>query len=172
MIGVGVPIGQEVAGPKKRALFGHRSAHRARQGEGRFQPRNGLTPTPCGEKTTKKVDPASLCLDEHLNTSPFEHEAESEFEKGSVESEFENGSVESTHKVPTSHYHTSEFEKGSVESTHEKGSVESTHKVPTSHYNVPLYHSTTRNTEFEKGSVESTHKVPTSHYHTSLRKGQ
>ena len=46
MIGVGVPIGQEVAGPKKRALFGHRSAHRARQGEGRFQPRNGLTPTP------------------------------------------------------------------------------------------------------------------------------
>ena len=46
MIGVGVPIGQEVAGPKKRALFGHRSAHRARSGEGRFQPWNGLTPTP------------------------------------------------------------------------------------------------------------------------------
>ena len=43
MIGVGVPIGQEVAGPKKRALFGHRSAHRARSGEGRFQPGNGLT---------------------------------------------------------------------------------------------------------------------------------
>ena len=42
---MGVPIGQEVAGPKKRALFGHRSAHRARSGEGRFQPWNGLTPT-------------------------------------------------------------------------------------------------------------------------------
>ena len=49
MIGVGVPIGQEVAGPKKRALFGHRSAHRARSGEGRFQPWNGLTPTPGGD---------------------------------------------------------------------------------------------------------------------------
>jgi hypothetical protein len=32
--------------PEERVLFGHWSAYRARRGEGRFQPRNGLTPTP------------------------------------------------------------------------------------------------------------------------------
>ena len=34
--------------PEERVLFGHWSAYRARRGEGRFQPRNGLTPTSAG----------------------------------------------------------------------------------------------------------------------------